>query len=194
MNKIIIGIVVVLIAGGVYLFVSPNKDDVNVSGPYDGWETYRDSTYKFEMKYPPEWTPRFIEGQFAGFYDVSYEDWLVDFDEAIRVSGPGVIDFAVRKERVLEEEGVELTLEDYAYRFYKRTDPNSGVEPIVAVLTIADGREVTRIESYSTITNPEGVYVSVYVPTSDNRVYIFTTIETYSYNFDQMISTFQMTK
>jgi len=192
MNKIIIGIVVVLIVGGVYLFVSSDGGDVNVPDPYDGWEVYRDEQYGFEMQYPPEWTPRFIEGQFAGFYDASYEDWLVDFDEAVRV-GFQVLNFTSIQEGFILKGGSVPTLQEYVYWFDRRTKPESKIEPKIST-SIVDGRTAVRIETYSDLSDRPGYYIGTYVPTPENKIYVFNVSSSYADFLDRMISTFRITK
>jgi hypothetical protein len=182
---IVVGILVVFVGlAGLYILQS---DDLNTE-----WKTYRDEQYGFEMQYPPEWTPQFVRGQFAGFYDKSYkDDWLENFYESIRVSGPEVTDFAEMKRLFLEREGREISLTDYLVWLNKNVNLGSDEDPIMTELITADGTVAIRVEGFVGIVVTPGIYVEVNVPVPGEKVYAFTASEQHSSALDRMISTFR---
>jgi hypothetical protein len=179
---IVVGILVVFVGlAGLYILQS---DDLNTE-----WKTYRDEEYGFEMQYPPEWTPQFIEGQFAGFYDKSYVKWLENFDESARVT-PGIKDFESIQEEFMKQGEKKPTLPEYVDWLLRRTEPSFDAEPLITETRTADGRAVIRAESYSSIApSGPGIYIEMYVPIADGEVYVFTTSKKYAAILDEIIST-----
>lgn len=185
-TKLAVGVLaIILVAGGVYAF---NQDD-----PYEGWEMYRDEKYKFEMRYPPNWTPQFLRGEFAGFYDAGYENWLENFDEAVRV-GPEVIDFYSVRNEFIKRGEKEPTLKEYVFWFNENTKLDSDAESTITEVNTADGTIVIKDEGFSSVATPPGVYAELYIPVPDGRVYTLTTRAQYVPILDQMISTLKITE
>ena len=93
-----------LIVSGFWFY----QNRYSVSQGISQWKTYRDEVYNFEIKYPPEWTPRLYQGSLAEFQDMRAGDWKQEPEKTIRV-GFGVIDFIEKKNTWKDSSGIEIT-------------------------------------------------------------------------------------